>query len=121
MIVRPLFGALPAELQMRVFEPAAKGVRKVILATNIAETSLTISGVTTVVDCGLVKQRSYNPRLGTETLVHEPVSQAQARQRAGRAGREGPGQCYRLYTEASYVNQTSQKNKRNATPLCFRK
>eukprot|EP00037_Helgoeca_nana_P017478 m.165691 g.165691 ORF g.165691 m.165691 type:complete len:687 (-) comp24011_c0_seq1:224-2284(-) len=103
LVTRQLYGALPAEQQMRVFEPAAPGTRKVILSTNIAETSLTISGVVAVIDSGLVKQRSYNPRVGTETLRSEVVSQAQARQRAGRAGREGPGQCYRLYTEIDYL------------------
>lgn len=84
---------------MRVFEPAAPGTRKVILSTNIAETSLTISGVAMVIDCGFVKQRSYNPRMGTETLRSEVISQAQARQRAGRAGREGPGQVRVFQTE----------------------
>lgn len=68
---------------------------KVVLATNIAETSLTIPGIRYVVDPGLSKQRHFNPRSGVDTLAVGPISQAAARQRAGRAGRDGPGKCYR--------------------------
>jgi ATP-dependent RNA helicase DHX8/PRP22 len=92
-------------VQSRVFEPAPPGSRKVILATNIAESSLTIDGVYYVIDPGFVKQKLYNPTLGMDALLVTPISQAEARQRAGRAGRTGPGQCYRLYTEAAYRNE----------------
>lgn len=93
---------MPPEQQMRVFEPAPPGVRKAVLATNIAETSITIPGVRFVVDTGFVKARAYSARLGADSLQVVPVSQAQARQRSGRAGREAPGKAYRLYTEASF-------------------
>ena len=73
-----------------------------ILATNIAETSLTIAGVRYVVDPGLSKQRAFNPRSGVDTLAVAPISRAAARQRAGRAGREAPGKCFRLYTEEAF-------------------
>eukprot|EP00040_Diaphanoeca_grandis_P032537 m.197322 g.197322 ORF g.197322 m.197322 type:complete len:658 (-) comp32658_c0_seq2:339-2312(-) len=100
--VCPIYGALPAELQLKVFEPAPKHARKVILATNIAETSLTINGILYVVDTGFVKQRIYNPRTGLDTLSAMPTSQAQASQRCGRAGREAAGTCYRLYPESLF-------------------
>lgn len=74
-----------------------------ILSTNIAETSVTIPGVTCVIDPGLVKTRGYNPLVGLDILSVQPTSQAQARQRAGRAGREAPGSCYRLYTEDTFA------------------
>jgi ATP-dependent RNA helicase DHX8/PRP22 len=102
LLVAPLYAALPPEQQLSVFEPAPAGTRKVILATNIAETSLTIAGVRYVVDPGLAKQRAFNPRSGVDTLAIGPISGAAARQRAGRAGREAPGKCFRLYTEASF-------------------
>lgn len=73
-----------------------------VIATNIAETSLTIDGIYYVVDPGFVKQKIYNPKSGMDSLVVTPISQAQAKQRAGRAGRTGPGKCYRLYTERAY-------------------
>ncbi|PAV22044.1 P-loop containing nucleoside triphosphate hydrolase [Pyrrhoderma noxium] len=79
--------------------------RKVIIATNYAETSITIDGIYYVIDPGFVKQNAYDPRLGMDSLVVTPISQAQARQRAGRAGRTGPGKCYRLYTEVAYRNE----------------
>lgn len=74
-----------------------------ILSTNIAETSVTIPGVTCVIDPGLVKARGYNPLVGLDILSVQAISQAQARQRAGRAGREAPGSCYRLYTEHTFA------------------
>ena len=88
MEICPLYAALPHKKQMKVFEAAPEGSRKVVLATNIAETSITINGIKYVVDCGLVKARVYNPRIGIDSLVVIPVSKAAARQRAGRAGRE---------------------------------
>jgi ATP-dependent RNA helicase DHX8/PRP22 len=102
LLIAPLYAALPPEQQMTVFEPAPPGVRKVILATNIAETSLTIAGVRYVIDPGLSKQRAFNPRSGVDTLAVAPISRAAARQRAGRAGREAPGKCFRLYTEDAF-------------------
>jgi ATP-dependent RNA helicase DHX8/PRP22 len=102
LLIAPLYAALPPEQQMTVFEPAPAGVRKVILATNIAETSLTIAGVRYVIDPGLSKQRAFNPRSGVDTLAVAPISRAAARQRAGRAGREAPGKCFRLYTEDAF-------------------
>ncbi len=102
LLVAPLYAALPPEQQMQVFEPAPAGMRKCVLATNIAETSLTLPGVRYVVDPGLAKQRSFNARSGVDTLAVAPISQAAARQRAGRAGREAPGVCYRLYTEDAF-------------------
>ena len=81
LVCLPLFAALPQHEQLKVFEPAANGCRKVIVATNIAETSITIPGLCYVVDCGLVKQRQFAARTGVELLAPVPVSQAQARQR----------------------------------------
>lgn len=105
LIILPVYSALPSEMQSKIFDPAPPGSRKVILATNIAETSITIDGIYYVVDPGFVKQNAYDPKLGMDSLVVVPISQAQARQRAGRAGRTGPGKCYRLYTESAYRNE----------------
>ncbi|CAL5193656.1 unnamed protein product [Lathyrus oleraceus] len=98
----PIFAALPSEQQMRAFAPAPSGFRKVILATNIAETSITIPGIKYVIDPGLVKARSYDPGKGMESLIVLPTSKSQALQRSGRAGREGPGKCFRLYPENEF-------------------
>jgi pre-mRNA-splicing factor ATP-dependent RNA helicase DHX15/PRP43 len=84
--------------QRKVFPMAPAGVRKIIVATNIAETSLTIDGVVFVVDPGLFKQKLYNPRTHVDSLLVSPISKASAMQRAGRAGRTRPGKCFRLYT-----------------------
>jgi ATP-dependent RNA helicase DHX8/PRP22 len=97
--VLPVYSALPGELQNRIFLPAAPGTRKVVVATNIAETSITIDGIVYVVDPGFCKQKAYNPKLGMDVLQVTPISQAQAKQRAGRAGRTRPGKCFRLYTQ----------------------
>jgi ATP-dependent RNA helicase DHX8/PRP22 len=105
LIVLPIYSALPAEMQSKIFEPAPPGGRKVVIATNIAETSITIDGIYYVIDPGFVKQNAYDPRLGMDSLVVVPISQAQAGQRAGRAGRTGPGKCYRLYTEQAFRNE----------------
>ena len=105
LIILPVYGALPSEMQSRIFEPAPPGTRKCIIATNIAEASLTIDGIYYVVDPGFCKQKVFNSKLGMDSLVVSPISAASARQRAGRAGRTGPGKCYRLYTEAAYVNE----------------
>lgn len=105
LIILPVYSALPSEMQSRIFDPAPPGSRKCIIATNIAEASLTIDGVFYVVDPGFSKIKVFNPKLGMDTLVVAPISQASARQRAGRAGRTGPGKCYRLYTENAYKNE----------------
>ncbi|PIL31326.1 hypothetical protein GSI_06024 [Ganoderma sinense ZZ0214-1] len=105
LMILPIYSALPSEVQSRVFEPTPPGARKVVVATNVAETSLTIPGIYYVIDPGFSKQNAYDPRLGMDSLVVMPISQAQARQRAGRAGRTGPGKCYRLYTEAAFRNE----------------
>eukprot|EP00903_Cladosiphon_okamuranus_P014779 g13692.t2 len=102
-MVCPVFAALPQEQQLEAFEPAPKGTRKFVLATNIAETSITINGIRFVVDSGKVKVRSFQPSTGMEFLRSKDVSKAQATQRAGRAGREAPGVCYRLFREDSYL------------------
>ncbi|XP_069948968.1 ATP-dependent RNA helicase DHX8 isoform X2 [Cherax quadricarinatus] len=105
LIILPVYSALPSEMQTRIFEPAPPGSRKVVIATNIAETSLTIDGIYYVVDPGFVKQKVYNPKTGMDSLMVTPVSQAGAKQRAGRAGRTGPGKTYRLYTERAYRDE----------------
>jgi len=87
-------------MQTRIFDPAPKGTRKVVIATNIAEASLTIDGIYYVVDPGFAKQKVYNPKIGMDSLVVAPISRASAKQRRGRAGRTGPGKCFRLYTKA---------------------
>jgi ATP-dependent helicase HrpB len=95
--LHPLYGNLPYEEQERAIMPL-KDRRKIVIATNIAETSLTIEGVHVVVDCGLTRRLRYDPATGMNRLVTVPVSRASAEQRKGRAGRLGPGVCYRLYT-----------------------
>ncbi|KAI5080413.1 hypothetical protein GOP47_0003596 [Adiantum capillus-veneris] len=102
LMVAPIYAALPCDQQMQVFKTTPRGSRKVILATNIAETSVTIPGVCYVIDPGLVKARIFNPQAGVESLSVLPVSKAQALQRSGRAGRERPGKCFRLYTEDTF-------------------
>eukprot|EP01039_Chlorochromonas_danica_P009929 gene9929-10979_t len=105
LIILPVYGALPSEMQSRIFEPAPPGARKCVIATNIAEASLTIDGIFYVIDPGFCKQKVFNPKLGMDSLIVCPISMASARQRAGRAGRTGPGKCYRLYTEAAYTTE----------------
>lgn len=99
----PLFAALSHEAQQAVFRSAGKNTRKIVLATNIAETSVTIPGVRLVIDCGLAKLREYRSSLGLDSLLVKPISRSSAIQRQGRAGREAPGKCYRLYTEKDYL------------------
>ncbi|KAI9054460.1 hypothetical protein LZ554_001622 [Drepanopeziza brunnea f. sp. 'monogermtubi'] len=110
--VYPLYGTLPPAQQQRIFEPApppsrpgGRPGRKVIVGTNIAETSLTIDGIVYVVDPGFSKQKVYNPRIRVESLLVSPISKASAQQRAGRAGRTRPGKCFRLYTEAAFKKE----------------
>ncbi|MCI1208630.1 MAG: ATP-dependent RNA helicase [Treponema sp.] len=98
----PLYGRLPKEDQEKVFDPAPFGKKKVVISTNIAETSITIDGITTVIDPGLAKLNFYSPRTFTSSLVELPVSKASCNQRKGRAGRTQPGTCYRLYSRNDY-------------------
>ena len=133
LIICPIYSTLPSEKQAVIFQPTPPGSRKVVLATNIAETSLTIDGISFVIDTGFSKQKSYNPRTGMESLIVTPVSKASAQQRSGRAGRRithishlksfdtntrtptlehqrsntgtGPGKCFRLYTAWSFKNE----------------
>mmetsp|Transcript_25412 Transcript_25412/g.71746 ORF Transcript_25412/g.71746 Transcript_25412/m.71746 type:complete len:1147 (-) Transcript_25412:122-3562(-) len=102
LIILPVYSALPSEMQTMIFEPPPPGCRKCIVATNIAEASLTIDGIYFVVDPGMAKVKMFNPKTGMDSLLITPISQANARQRSGRAGRTGPGKCYRLYTEVAY-------------------
>lgn len=110
--VYPLYGSLPPHMQQRIFDPAPPPLRrggrpgrKVIISTNIAETSLTIDGIVYVVDPGFSKQKIYNPRIRVESLLVSPISKASAQQRAGRAGRTRPGKCFRLYTEEAFKKE----------------
>ncbi|XGW14943.1 hypothetical protein V3C99_000880 [Haemonchus contortus] len=98
----PCYGALPPRDQLKAFDSTPHGTRKVVVATNIAEASVTIPGVAYVVDCGFVKLRAMNPDNGIETLMRLPISKSSAEQRAGRAGRIRPGKAYRLYPESQY-------------------
>jgi ATP-dependent helicase HrpA len=98
--ILPLYARLPAKQQQRVFEPG--GRRRVVIATNVAESSLTVPGIRYVVDPGTVRISRYSPRSKTQRLPIEAVSQASADQRAGRCGRIAPGVCIRLYSEADY-------------------
>ena len=125
LIICPIYANLPSDMQAKIFEPTPEGARKVVLATNIAETSITIDGVVFVIDPGFVKQNSYNPRTGMSSLVVVPVSavdakfkliwltpsqcsRASANQRAGRAGRVGPGKAFRLYTKWAFANELEE-------------
>jgi pre-mRNA-splicing factor ATP-dependent RNA helicase DHX16 len=110
LIVAPVYGALPSEAQQLIFQQTPEGSRKVVLATNIAETSLTIDGIKYVVDSGFCKQMSFNPKTGMNALVVEPCSRASADQRAGRAGRTGPGMVFRLYTKYAFYNELPPSN-----------
>ena len=106
LVCVPLYSSLAPQQQQRAFDapPAARSIggppgRKVVVSTNIAETSLTIDGIVYVVDPGFSKQKAYNPQIRAESLLVSPISKASAQQRAGRAGRTRPGKCFRLYTE----------------------
>eukprot|EP00177_Eucheuma_denticulatum_P004029 GFKZ01007288.1.p1 GENE.GFKZ01007288.1~~GFKZ01007288.1.p1 ORF type:complete len:838 (-),score=138.40 GFKZ01007288.1:2723-5236(-) len=108
LLIAPVYSTLPSEMQAKIFEQTPEGARKVVLATNIAETSVTIPGIVYVIDPGFCKQKSYNPKTGMESLLVVPVSRAGAKQRAGRAGRTQPGKCFRLYTKWSYLNEMEE-------------
>lgn len=98
----PVYAALSPAQQQAIFAPVRGHARKIVVATNIAETSITVSGVRYVVDSGLRKVKVWKPQLGLSTLLTTPISQASAKQRAGRAGREAPGKVFRLYLESAY-------------------
>ena len=104
--VLPIYSQLPSDMQAKIFEKSE--TRKCVIATNIAETSLTLDGVRYVVDTGFCKLKVYNPKIGMDALQITPISRANADQRKGRAGRTGPGVCFRLYTETMYTNELLQ-------------
>lgn len=105
LYILPLYGRLSKEEQDAVFPPPPEGRTKVVIATNIAETSITIDGITVVIDSGLSKTNYYNPKTFTSALIEGPISRASADQRKGRAGRTQPGRCYRLYSKEDLENR----------------
>ena len=105
LLVLPMYSQLPADLQAKIFDAAPPGIRKCIVSTNVAETSLTVDGIKYVIDSGFCKLKVYNPKIGMDTLLVTPVSVANANQRAGRAGRTGPGYCFRLYTDRQFKDE----------------
>ncbi|KAI0075013.1 P-loop containing nucleoside triphosphate hydrolase protein [Panus rudis PR-1116 ss-1] len=116
LVCIPLYSSLPPQQQQRIFDPPppprtpdGPPGRKVIISTNIAETSLTIDGIVYVVDPGFSKQKVYNPRIRVESLLVSPISKASAQQRAGRAGRTRPGKCFRLYTEKDFMKELEEQ------------
>lgn len=110
LLILPIYSQLAADLQAKIFEPSPEGTRKVVVATNIAETSLTIDGIQYVIDSGFCKLKTYNPRLGMDALLLCPASQSSVNQRSGRAGRTGPGKCYRLFTSSAYASELLETN-----------
>ncbi|CAE6510083.1 unnamed protein product [Rhizoctonia solani] len=102
MHIVPIYSLLPSDKQMKVFEPPPEGARLVVVATNVAETSLTIPGIRYVVDTGRAKERRFDSTSGLQSFDISWISKASAAQRSGRAGRTGPGHCYRLYSSALY-------------------
>jgi pre-mRNA-splicing factor ATP-dependent RNA helicase DHX15/PRP43 len=116
LVCIPLYSSLPQQQMQRIFDPAPAPSkpggppgRKIVVSTNIAETSLTIDGIVYVVDPGFSKQKVYNPRIGVESLLISPISKASAQQRAGRAGRTRPGKCFRLYTEKDFIKELEEQ------------
>ena len=116
LVCIPLYASLPPQQLQRIFDPAPSARtpdgppgRKVVVSTNIAETSLTIDGIVYVVDPGFSKQKVYNPRIRVESLLVSPISKASAQQRAGRAGRTRPGKCFRLYTEKDFMSELEEQ------------
>jgi pre-mRNA-splicing factor ATP-dependent RNA helicase DHX15/PRP43 len=105
----PLYASLPPAAQRRVFAPTPAGTRKVVVSTNIAETSLTIDGIVYVIDPGFSKQKVYNPRIRVESLLVSPISRASSRQRSGRAGRTRPGKAFRLFTERTFKTELQEQ------------
>ncbi|OBA15876.1 uncharacterized protein OGAPODRAFT_16623 [Ogataea polymorpha] len=111
LYVLPLYSLLPTKEQMKIFEHPPKGARLCVVATNIAETSLTIPDIRYVVDCGRSKERTFNEATGVQSYEINWISKASADQRAGRAGRTGPGHCYRLFSSAIYESEFAQFSK----------
>uniref|UniRef100_A0A7E4VF39 RNA helicase n=1 Tax=Panagrellus redivivus TaxID=6233 RepID=A0A7E4VF39_PANRE len=105
LAVLPIYSQLPSEKQSKIFQRAPGGIRKCIVATNIAETSLTVDGIFFVIDPGFCKMKVFNSKVGMDALQVYPISQASANQRSGRAGRTGPGQCFRLYTTRQFKDE----------------
>ncbi|KAJ2206562.1 putative ATP-dependent RNA helicase DHR1, partial [Coemansia sp. RSA 521] len=105
LYVLPLYSLLPAEQQLRVFKPPPPGSRLCVVATNVAETSITIPGIRYVVDAGLAKEKTYDAQTQVQSFEVDWTSQASANQRMGRAGRTGPGHCYRLFSSAVFNDQ----------------
>lgn len=105
LLILPVYANLPSDMQAKIFDPTPDNARKVVLATNIAETSLTIDNIIYVIDPGFAKQNNFNSRTGMESLMVVPISKASANQRAGRAGRVAPGKCFRLYTAWAYKQE----------------
>ena len=116
LILCPIYANLPSEQQAKIFEETPKDARKVVLATNIAETSLTINGIKFVIDSGFNKETNFSAKTGMESLMVMPISQAAANQRAGRAGRTQPGKCFRLFTAYSFQHELDP----NTTPEILR-
>ncbi|KAG5675858.1 hypothetical protein PVAND_005726 [Polypedilum vanderplanki] len=108
LLILPIYANLPSDMQAKIFEPTPPNARKVVLATNIAETSLTIDNIIYVIDPGFAKQNNFNSRTGMETLMVVPISKASANQRAGRAGRVAAGKCFRLYTAWAYQHELEE-------------
>lgn len=103
--ILPIYSQLPSDLQAKIFQSSEGGIRKCVVATNIAESSLTVNGIVFVIDSGYCKLKVYNPRIGMDALQVYPVSRANADQRAGRAGRISSGHCFRLYTRRQYLDE----------------
>ncbi|TKS81314.1 putative ATP-dependent RNA helicase DHX40 [Collichthys lucidus] len=99
LLILPLYGSMPTDQQRQIFQPPPSGIRKCVVATNIAATSLTISGIKYIIDSGFVKQLNHNSRVGMDILEVVPISKSEAQQRAGRAGRTSAGKCFRIYTK----------------------
>ncbi|XP_037533688.1 probable ATP-dependent RNA helicase DHX40 [Nematolebias whitei] len=99
LLILPLYGSMPTDQQRQIFQPPPPGIRKCVVATNIAATSLTINGIKYIVDSGFVKQLNHNSRVGMDVLEVVPISKSEAEQRAGRAGRTSAGKCFRIYTK----------------------
>ncbi|MDA9008425.1 ATP-dependent helicase HrpB [Alphaproteobacteria bacterium] len=109
ILVAPLYGSQSSKDQQTALAPSRDGRRKILLTTNIAESSLTVPGVRTVIDTGLERRPSFDLALNATTLATAPISQASADQRAGRAARLGPGICYRLWSERSHRSRERQR------------
>uniref|UniRef100_A0A8C9Y364 RNA helicase n=1 Tax=Sander lucioperca TaxID=283035 RepID=A0A8C9Y364_SANLU len=99
LLILPLYGSMPTDQQRQIFQPPPSGIRKCVVATNIAATSLTINGIKYIIDSGFVKQLNHNSRVGMDILEVVPISKSEAQQRAGRAGRTSAGKCFRIYTK----------------------